>query len=194
MNQAIEDIKTNIMALLKVIEEARVPDDLRVTAFEKGFDALVGTAVAPTMRAAHESNESPHPVADDGPSLRMIAVKLGLDPELVNEIYYLDNESSLGLAVAASRFAAAKSSATQQIALLVAAGRQAGGWDEWTPASRIRDVAREYGRFDPANFATTVKRMGDVFSFRGRGRETEVRVTRPGFEHAASLARELGNA
>lgn len=43
-----------------------------------------------------------------------------------------------------------------------------------------------------ANFATTIKRMGHVFSFRGRARQLEVRLTRPGFEYAADLVRQLG--
>lgn len=80
---------------------------------------------------------------------------------------------------------------TQQIALLVPAGRQPGGWEEWTPIERIREVCRDYGRFDVATFASTVKRMGDLFSFRGRARQLELRLTRPGFEQAGELACEL---
>jgi hypothetical protein len=187
-----EEIKEMMMEVVKALEEAGVPDDLRVTAFERAFDALIGTpgeSSATTPAALPAAGDGTPPT--DGPSLASIAARLGLDPELVGEIYYVDGES-LGLAVAASKFHAKKAAATQQIALLLAAGRQAGGWDEWTPASRVRDVAREYGRFDQANFATTMRRMGDVFSFRGRGRDLEVRLTRPGYEQAATLARDLG--
>jgi hypothetical protein len=188
-----DEIKRIMIEVIQAIDDASVPDDLRVAAFEKTFDALL-TPVVSGVRPAADSfpgRQSPQPTGAAGPSLGAIASKLGLDAELVEEIYYVDGDN-LGLAVAASRFDSKKAGATQEIALLLAAGRQAGGWDEWTPVSRVRDVCREYGRFDPANFATTVKRMGSVFSFRGKAREVEVRVTRPGYEQAANLARELG--
>jgi hypothetical protein len=197
MSRTPEEIKEMMKEVVKALDEADIPEDLRVTAFEKGFDALMGTPPTTATTAPSVVQESgrqiDRAVPADGPSLEAIASRLGLDLELVGEIYYVDGES-LGLAVASSKFHPKKAAATQQIALLVAAGRQAGGWDEWTHASRIRDVARDYGRFDPANFATTIKRMGNVFSFRGRARSVEVRLTRPGYEQAANLMRELGGA
>lgn len=193
MGSTPEEIKITMMELIKALDEAGVPDDLRVAAFEKGFDALMGKAA--TTDAATPAQErggrGPDDVPTDGPSLAAVGARLGLDQELVDEIYYIDGEN-LGLAIASSKLHPAKAAATQQIAILVAAGRQAGGWDEWTPASRIRDIARDYGRFDQANFASTIKRMGDVFSFRGKAREVEVRLTRPGYEQAANLIRALG--
>jgi hypothetical protein len=186
-----EEIKAMIMEIVKALEEAGVPDDLRVTAFEKAFDAMAGTGGVASAPMPPEPTRDQRDTPTDGPSLGAIASRLGLEPDLVGEIYYVDGDS-LGLALAASKFSAKKAAATQDIALLLAGGRQAGGWDEWTPSGRIRDVARDYGRYDQANFATTIRRMGDVFSFRGRGRDLEVRLTRPGYEHAANLARELG--
>lgn len=185
-----EEIRELLIDLVKAVDGADVPQDLRVAAFEKGFDALMGEA-----STDHATDEAPpqidRDVPTDGPSLAAIAKRLNLDSELVEEIYYIDGDD-LGLALAASKFHPKMAAATQQIALLIAAGRQAGGWDEWTNTSRIRDVTREYGRFDQANFASTIRRMGNVFSFRGRAREVEVRLTRPGYEQAANLARELG--
>jgi hypothetical protein len=182
-----------MMEAVKAVEGANVPDDLRVMAFEKSLEALMGAAGletgTPERQVASGSTDVAVPV--DGPSLPTIAARLNLDLELVNELYYVDGDS-LNLALAASKLDPKKAAGTQQIAILVAAGRQAGGWDEWTAVARIRAVSRDYGRFDEANFASTIKRMGDVFSFRGRPRQLEVRLTRPGYERAADLARELG--
>jgi hypothetical protein len=189
MSRTPDEMKTLMIEVVKAVEEAGVPEDLRVAAFEKTFDAMVGTGTGPPSSPVREPDRRVVPA--DGPSLGAIAARLGLDPELVGEIYYVDGDV-LGLALASSKLKPKKAAATQEIALLLAAGRQAGGWDEWTPASRIRDVAREYGKYDQANFATTVRRMGDVFSFRRAGRDLEVRLTRPGYEQAANLARELG--
>lgn len=191
MDISEDEVMTKMREAVKVVEEAEVPDDLRATAFEKAFEALIGVAQSPASPGPRE------PVASmavpDSPSLAGIASRLGLEPALAAEIYYVDADT-LGLALAPSKFSPKKAAATQEIALLLAAGRQAGGWDEWTQVGHIRTACRDYGRFDVANFATTIRRMADVFSFRGKGRQLEVRVTRPGFEQAANLARELSGA
>jgi hypothetical protein len=186
-------LKQIMMEAVKAVEGANVPEDLRVMAFEKSLEALMSAAgldtSAPERRLASGSTEVAVPA--NGPSLSAIAARLNLDVDLVSELYYVDGDS-LNLALAASKLDPKKAAGTQQIAILIAAGRQAGGWDEWTPVARIRAVCRDYGRFDEANFSSTIKRMGDVFSFRGRPRQLEVRLTRPGYERAADLARELG--
>jgi hypothetical protein len=193
MKLSPDEVKRLMMEAVQAVEEAKVPDDLRATAFEKSFDALLGAGTADEQETRRETPTPRVMPSPDGPSLDAIAVGLGLELALVEEMYYADGDS-LSLTVASSKFDPRKAGATQQIALLLAAGRQAGGWDQWTEVGHIRDACREYGRFDVANFATTVKRMGDVFSFRGRARQLEVRVTRPGFEKAAALARDLSEA
>jgi hypothetical protein len=188
-----DEVKRLMREAVQAVEEAEVPEDLRATAFEKSFDALIGAGGADERETRRDTHAPTVVPPSDGPSLEGIAARLGLELALVEEMYYADGDS-LSLTVASSKFDPRKAGATQQIALLLAAGRQAGGWDEWTQVGHIRDACRDYGRFDVANFATTVKRMGDVFSFRGRARQLEVRVTRPGFEQAAALARDLSEA
>jgi hypothetical protein len=186
-----DEVKQIIKEAVKAVEEANVPDDLRVTAFEKSIEALIGAPDSGSDVAARDEGRLPVLAAtSNGPSLEAVASRLGLDRGLVEEVYYVD-ENGLGLALAPSKFQSKKAAGTQQIALLLAAGRQAGGWEDWTPVGHIRTACRDYGRFDAANFATTIKRMGDVFGFRGRARQLEVRVTRPGYEQAADLARNL---
>ena len=185
-----DEVMKKIREAVKAVEEASVPDDLRVTAFEKSFEALIG---ATATSGSSGRQEEARPPSASSPSLDAISARLGLDSGLIEEIYYVDGER-LGLALAPSKFDSKKAAATQEIALLVAAGRQAGGWEEWTPVTHIRSVCKDNGRFDAANFATTIKRMGDVFSFRGKARQLEVRVTRPGYEQAANLARDLSGA
>ena len=184
-----DEVKQMIKDAVKAVEEANVPDDLRVAAFEKSVDALIGAGDLDVADASPREARPPA-AATNGPSLAAVASRLGLDLGLVEEVYYVD-DNELGLALAPSKFPSKKAAGTMQIALLFAAGRQAGGWEEWTPVGSIRAACRDYGRFDAANFATTIKRMGSVFSFRGKARQLEVRVTRPGYEQAAELARDL---
>jgi hypothetical protein len=187
-----DEVKEKMKEAVKAVQEANVPEDLRVIAFEKSFDALIGASESAAPPAPQdESRPQRLAVPTDGPSLAAIASRFAIDRGSVEEAYYVDGET-LGLAIAPSKFQRARAAATQQVALLLAAGRQAGGWDDWTAVSNIRAACRDYGFLDEANFATTIKRMGDVFSFRGRGRQVEVRVTRPGYDRAADLVRELG--
>jgi hypothetical protein len=190
MNMTIskDEVIIKVREAVKAVEEADVPEDLRATAFEKAFEALIGVGQSAAGPISREP--AAHLATAEGPSLAGIASRLGLDQALAEEVFYVDGDT-LGLALAPSKFSPKKAAATQDIALLLAAGRQAGGWDEWTQVGHIRAACRDYGRFDAANFATTVRRMANVFSFRGKGRQLEVRVTRPGFEQAANLAREL---
>jgi hypothetical protein len=79
------------------------------------------------------------------------------------------------------------------IALLVAAGRQAAGMEEWTQATAIREVCRNFGVLDVANFATEVASLGDVFLVRGKGQSREFKVTRHGYEEAGRMALRIGD-
>ena len=94
----------------------------------------------------------------------------------------------LGITTAA--LAAGNTPACEQLALLIAAGRQTGGWEEWTPTSEIRAVCDHYGRAD-SNFGRTLSRMGTEFSLSTGKRNRRVRLKRPGQEKAAALVKAL---
>jgi hypothetical protein len=184
-------VKELLREAVQAVEEAGVPEDLRVAAFEQAFATILGPTEA-LERPPKERTASPTD-GTDGDRVGTLAGRLGLDPAIIEDVYYVDNDD-LGLSLAPSRFDARKAPGTKQIALLVAAGRQGGGWEEWTPLRTIREAVRDYGRLDQANFATTIKNMGHAFNLRGRGRQVEVRVTRPGFEQAAQLIRDITEA
>lgn len=125
-------------------------------------------------------------------AMSLIAGKLNLPTDRVGEVYFLDGEE-LGLSVSSSTLATSKTEATRQIAVLIAAGRQAAGLEEsgWTGAATIRSVCDHYGKFDTVNFGTTLKNMDDVFQIKGSGQNREVRVKVPGYERAAALIDQL---
>jgi hypothetical protein len=188
----MERITKLLQESVKAVEDAGVPDDLRVVAFERVAHIVLGTTQdgeQPLLSA--EATETVKSGESD--ALGVLAHRLGIDAATVADVYYVDGDT-LGLSLAPSRFDSKKAGATKQIALLIAAGRQGGGWEEWTPLRTIRETVRDYGRLDQANFATTIKAMGHAFNVRGRGQQGEVRVTRPGFEQAAQLIRGLTEA
>jgi hypothetical protein len=183
-----------LRAAHEAVKGAKLPGSLEVPAFEKAVDLLaaqVGLAVAPA--APPPDTGAPPGSEDQGgeKSLAQVASTLKLKPDLVGEVFHID-KGELKLTPAASKFESAKSAATKEIALLVAAGRQAGGWDEdWTTTANIRQVCDDYGKYDTANFSTTILDMGDVFSFSGTGQSRKVKVNRKGKEQAAKLVKKL---
>jgi hypothetical protein len=172
---------------LQCLESTGVPDDLREVAFGRVFDALASSA-RPTLNLGAASEI---PVATDD-ALGCIAAKLDVSHESVDRVFFRDGDR-LDLVVGPSRIETAKSRATEQIALLIAAGRQAGGIDEdgWTSVDPIREVCENFKRYDPSNFATTIKDMGDLLTVRGTGRDRKVRMTAPAWRRAAELVSNL---
>lgn len=69
-------------------------------------------------------------------------------PDAVSEVFHIEN-GELELSIGTAKLPAAKTAGAKRIALLVAAGRQAGGWDpEWTDVGEIRTIAERYGKYD----------------------------------------------
>jgi hypothetical protein len=101
--------------------------------------------------------------------LAKVAARLGLDPEVVKEVYHVEGDK-FEIVVPVARLDTGFSRATKQIALLIPAARQASGM--------------------APNFASAVKETAGL-QFRQENRKTMVRVTRPGFEAATALVRRL---
>lgn len=174
----------------KVVDEAKVSDDLRAAAFAKAFDSLAAVDRAPVAAKANPESRPPSQ-SSGGDIFDRISAKLQVDRDLVADIYY-ENDGDLGISVPSSRLARSTTAGARQLALLVAAGRQASGLDEqWTQSEQLREVCQYFGKFDTGNFGKTLASMDDVFQLKGKGVSREVRVKQPGFEQAADLVRSL---
>ena len=183
------DIADILRRALEAVEDADVPEPLANTAFGKAIDLYasgssgphsIGNGVTPALPARSEK---------DG-RLNQIGAALGVPAEAVGDLYFEDGEQ-LGIGAASSSIDSKKAGGTKELALLVTAGRQCGGWEEWTSADVIRAVCAEYGRYDDSNFAATLQEMGDWFQVRGSRRSREFRLKRPGIEAAARLVRRI---
>jgi hypothetical protein len=169
------------------LEKVDIPTDLRSVAFAKILDLRFGDLQA---APGHEGTRAPMPPAGSS-RLSTIAVKLGLDADVLADVYHEEGDL-LGLGVGPTKLDPTAARATKQIALLVAAGRQAGEYDEgWTPLVVIRELCRDYNRLDTANFAATILGMSKVFTFKGKASNREVHVTRPGWDDAKALIQRL---
>jgi hypothetical protein len=178
------EMTTEISELLaeaqRRVDEAGLAPDLRPVAFGKVFDLLSGGS-----KIVERGSESGEPGV--GSAIERIARRVNLEPGVVAEVYYEDG-GDLGIGLGATRLDPSDAGATKQLALLLAGGRQASGQDEaWTSVAVIREACRDFGRLDTNNFATTVSSMNEVFTFRGKGQQREVRLTRPGWDALARL-------
>ena len=184
--------ETRVTEILKAahgaVVAAGLPQEFQGLAFEKAIELLAGTtAVSPSGTGTGLID----PIGGgDDKTLAKIAGKLGVSVDAVGEVFHVDGEA-LALGLATSKLSTVKATAVKEIALLVAAGRQGGGWDaEWTETGAIRPIVEAYGKLD-GNFAATITGMADDFSFSGNAAGRKVKLKRKGFENATALVKRL---
>lgn len=207
MDENLEDAAATLTRIVRragrVVDEAELPEALRAHAFERTLDLLLAEAGlgapveerSPLPRPPRDvlaAADAVAPVGAAGPEgpLDRIARKAGIAAEAAKGVYRLEHDG-VSLVVADRRLDRNKATGARQITLLVAGGRQAAGFEEWTNLAHAREVCAVYNRLDSKNYAATVKSMADVFNFHGQGIRREVRLTMPGWDEWADLVRRL---
>jgi hypothetical protein len=192
------EVREVLVAALKAVDDAKLPPELQAVAFGKAVDLVAARAGSPVpqmqpVRRDHAAGEQP--AAESSP-LDRIAARLKLEVEVVQDVYHYDDERGLQIVVSPRKLEKQLGGAAKQLALLVAAGRQASGLEdgEWTDIAEIREVCQEYKKLDPSNFAAHIKSMKDEFNLRGSGQKRLVKVTRPGWDAARELVEKLAGA
>lgn len=193
---AADDTITGILRTAhESVVAAAISEPLQAVALEKAIDLLAareGLAPGPPTPTTPGARVPVPPVPGDtqDKSLDRIAAALGLGADTVGEVYHLDGDA-LSLSIGTAKLADANKGAAKEIALLIAGGRQLGGWDaEWTETSSIRPVAETYGKLD-GNFATALTEMDDDFSFSGSGKSRKVKLKRKRRENLTALVKRL---
>ncbi|MDA3935864.1 MAG: hypothetical protein PF636_03230 [Actinomycetota bacterium] len=179
------DFKEALEKAAAIVEEAKIPDDLRVAAFEKTLESLTGPVPAPQAHCAPVQNENAQPASGE---LESIAQKLDVPLDVIAEVYEV-SDGTLDVILGYSRLSPKMKAGTEQLAILIAAGRQAAGLDPdgWTTVGTIRDICKDFNKLDGPNFATTISSMDQWFSISGNGRNRRVKVSRAGWEHAKQV-------
>lgn len=122
-----------------------------------------------------------------------IAARLGISAEDVARLYYSGGEQDLKLVIDPKLLPKkSQALATQQIAALICAGRQAAKFDEGgaTSFDVIRKECTEYGVLNKSNFTGYLKRMKPKFLIEGKGMSQAMRVTAQGYDDAAEVAKK----
>jgi hypothetical protein len=191
--------RTNVEKILtearEAVDAAQIPDDLRALAFEKAVDLLAGNIQASNGSATATGGGTAGSSTATGVDQRLakIAQRLGVEVAKLAYVYDLDQDD-VTLVVPRSKLDSTKAIATREVALLYAAARQAGGYDEThTNVTSIKSKVDDMGVLDAGNFASQVKTI-DGMSVKGATAQSrEFKVTQHGYEEAAKvIARVTG--
>lgn len=174
--------------LRRELEESELDQDFALAAFPVLLEHRLAGTSSTTFAGAAASTPA---TAAEPSAAQALAARVKLPVEKLEDIYDFSADP-VALIVSPGRLASIVARATEQIALLVVASRQAISNEAWTSTSDIRSVCQEYARFDSSNFATTVTALHEELAFRGTGRSREVRLTRPGWDKVSKLLAELG--
>lgn len=185
------DVTVVVRQSLKVLEDADVPESLRATALPAIIELMARHAPgSPAMALIPYDSAAAHPQRSED-LVERLARRLAVDREVVEGVYTSDG-STLDISVNPARLPRSKSTGTKALALLLTALRQGAGDEEFTAVDDIRRLAQEFGRYDGPNFASAITEMRGVFLVKGPARQRALKLTRPGWQQAADLVRELG--
>src|ERR1700709_882936 len=183
-------IREVLIKALTEVDAADLSPELRPIAFRATLEALLRGSAVPVEHGGAEKHPHVDANAPARGELETLAHKLKVQPEVVGEVYHL-SEGKLEIIVGAGKISSSSSAATRELALLVVGGRQLAGLEEWTNLNEIREVAENFGKYDSPNFARCISQMDSVFSFRGKGRQREVKLNRVGLEELQKHVNKL---
>jgi hypothetical protein len=186
------EAKDILAAALQAVEEARIPESLQATAFSKAVDLIVAGGEGPHPERPSHYRTEPKDTAVSGSLIDHLATRLKLDRDVVNEVFH-EVDGEVRLAVSPSKLSnSSVKAAAQEIALLTAAARQGSEMETTTSQIEVRTIAAEYRKLDSANFASHISEMKNDFQFIGKGKNRQLKVSRPGWERAKQLVYSLG--
>lgn len=182
---SMEGVGKILREAFDAVKAAELPTEVQGVALGKAVDLITGVRTAAQREVRKEEV-----LADPGDLLGKIEAKFRVNRELIEDTFEVE-DGSLNLTIARTKLEALKTKGTKQIALLLAAGRQAAGLDDTTETKVIRTVAEEYGKLDPPNFASTIAEMTDSFIISGTRADKTMKARRGTFEEAGRLITAL---
>jgi hypothetical protein len=172
------------------VDAAGVEKELRPVAFDKAVDLLAGPTPRDLSGAGDGGTEGGGKVAV-GDKAAALAKRMHVDADKVARVFEFEDDD-VALTIKRSVLSKDKAGATQELALLYAAARQVGGYDEsHTKASEIRARADDMGVLDKGNFATHLTSKKDWFTRKGDGVNREFKVTTTGYEEAGKIIAKI---
>jgi hypothetical protein len=176
----------------EVVKASKVGAELRTVAFEKAVDLLTGQMTRVAGATSHDGGGSGDGGGGEvGDKAAALAKKMHIDASKIPYVYDFEDDD-VSVTVKRSALADGKAGATQELALLYAAARQAGGYDEsHTKVASIRNRVESMGVLDKGNFAAHLTDKTDWFTHKGKAANREFKVTSSGYEEAGKIVLKI---
>lgn len=188
---AVADI---LRAAAEAVEQAKVPEDLRTIAFGKAVDLLsgVGDAPVPSTNTAALGGSAPS-AGGAAPSQRLQRIADALDVQGDRiEIVYTEHGDALQLVADPADLGSSMKERAKNVALLLAGGRQLGGWDEGATLDEIvRGEVDRLGVYDSTNYSKHVKELSVWFNVNGSGKKATYKLKFTGRQQLKELVGRL---
>lgn len=185
--KSTDQVADILKVALEAVRKASIPDKLEEVAFGRAVDFLSGGVSTAQPKGASSTDGN----GGHGDRAAKIARRMAVDPGALAYIYDIEDDG-VTLIVQRSKLSRDKANASREVALLYAAARQAGGFDEaYTPSGEIRQRVSDMGVLDPNNFGPKLAAMRDWFAIRGSGQKREFKVTQHGYEEAGKIVRRV---
>lgn len=183
------DIAESLRIAQKAVDDAELREELQVAGFQWALSTLSDTR---TNTSGQQTQAPPTSGASEGSILQRIASQLGVDHGAVAEVYEEDGDGGIRLVVPSRSLGKTNAQATQEIAILLTAGRTAAGLGEYTPVHEVRGWCDQYGRLDKGNFARHIAGLDDFMKISGSSpRNRNIALRKPGWERAQELVARL---
>lgn len=168
------------------VDSAELPADLRSPGFVLAF-----SAGSPVRKDPARTPTSPNGDAPSSEPDKTLAQALGVQENGLDRIYDFVSEA-LDLIVPPRVLAQSRRAAMAEVALLVVAGRQGLGLEEWTKVEEVRRACEGRGVLDPTNFGKVISALdGHGVRVRGRGAGRELSINAAGFQRTGELIERL---
>ncbi len=180
-----EEAKRLLTEVLEILKEMKIPEDLRPTALQLLWAGLSSAPAAAPSTSSEETTSSE--------ALQALGTRLGISNlGRLADLYATDQDGMLEVQVPTNKLTAGKREASQELALLTCAGRQAAG-EGATPHATLRAVCDRYGKLDSGNFSTALKAVEHLWMVSGTSHQKTYRLRTPGWEEATELVKRFAD-
>lgn len=198
------DVSQILRDALTSVNEADIPDDLRVVAFENAVRLHGPAGPAAANGNAPSATSSPNGLgitanvknsvtAEPGLDNRVVLMgtELGIDAQAVDRLF-AKHEGELQFVGDFEKFGAAKAAKVQATVVLLVVARQAGGYDDGpTPDLAIRKELDRHGLLDTGNYSKHLAPLRSVLNFNGANKTLNFKPKYEGKQRAKQLAAAL---
>jgi hypothetical protein len=177
---------------IDAINEAKVPEDLRVTAFKEilGYRLRISDPQGESAGLDDKSGELGAFSSDK--RIDRLAKALSLPVDVIERVYGFDGDR-LDVIVNPRHLTQTSAGATKELAVLFCAAHQAAGLGEWVHIDLIRGLVEEFGRYDGSNFSKSISALKGDLWVRSSGSQRELKATRDGVERAKELVARIAD-